>query len=142
MCIIMESSLVQQHLISLDYLSKTQMEGLFQKAQELSDLSIEQTGELLRNKILAVMFFQPSTRTRLSFETAMLKLGGRIIGFQDFKTTRAGDFFQETLADTVRVVAQMADAMVIRHFKSQACEEAASISSIPVINAGDGANEH
>src|SRR5579883_1352731 len=96
--------------------------------------------QLLQDKIIAHCFFEPSTRTRLSFETATLRLGGRVIGFssEENLSVKKG----ETLYDTIRVVSDYADLIVIRHPKEGAARLAADASSKPVINAGDGANQH
>lgn len=104
----------------------------------------ELTGSLdvLRGKLMASLFFQPSTRTRLSFEAAMQRLGGGVIGFADPTVSRAGDYYQETLRDTIKMVDQYADVIVMRHPQSGAAAEAARHARIPVINAGDGNNEH
>jgi aspartate carbamoyltransferase catalytic subunit len=96
--------------------------------------------DMLKGKILANLFFEPSTRTRLSFEAAMLKLGGNIIGFGDAEITSAKK--GENLADTVRTVANYADIIALRHPLEGAAKLAAEFASIPVINAGSGAEEH
>jgi aspartate carbamoyltransferase catalytic subunit len=90
------------------------------------------------------MFFQPSTRTRLSFEAAMLRLGGGVVGFADPSVTRAGKggFYEEGLKDTVKVVQTYSDVIAIRHYESGAAAKAAEYADIPVLNGGDGMNEH
>jgi len=95
---------------------------------------------ILQGKVLASLFFEPSTRTRLSFESAMLRLGGSVIGFAsgDVSSTKKG----ETLADTIRTVANYADAIVMRHNLEGAQRLAAEFSTVPIINAGSGAGEH
>ena len=95
---------------------------------------------ILNGRVLGSCFFEPSTRTRLSFETAMLRLGGSVIGFADpsVTSTKKG----ETLADTTKIVSQYADAIVIRHHLEGAARRAAEAVDIPVINAGDGGNQH
>ena len=95
---------------------------------------------LLKGKILATLFFEPSTRTRLSFETAMQRLGGRVISVASAESSSAAK--GETVADTARTVAQYADAIVIRHPRLGSAKEAADAVPIPVINAGDGAGQH
>lgn len=104
------------------------------------DLEKKPQPELLKNKIMATMFFEPSTRTRLSFESAMNSLGGRVIGFADPQTTSAKK--GETLWDTVKIVEGYSDIMVLRHSIEGAARLAAEASSKPVINAGDGSNQH
>jgi aspartate carbamoyltransferase catalytic subunit len=96
--------------------------------------------DMLKGKILATLFFEPSTRTRLSFETAILKLGGNYIGFAepDITSARKG----ENLADTVRTVENYADAIALRHSLEGSTKLAAEFSKVPVINAGSGSEEH
>jgi aspartate carbamoyltransferase catalytic subunit len=96
--------------------------------------------KLLEGKICATLFFEPSTRTRLSFETAINRLGGRIIGFSDAATTSSSK--GETLKDTIRMVSNYADLIIMRHYLEGAARYASEITGIPVINAGDGANQH
>lgn len=100
--------------------------------------------DLCRGKVLASMFFQPSTRTRLSFEAAIVRLGGSVIGFADPSVTRAGKggFYEEGLKDTVKVVQTYSDVIAIRHYESGAAAKAAQYADIPVLNGGDGTNEH
>lgn len=95
---------------------------------------------LLEGKVCATLFFEPSTRTRLSFETAVNRLGGRIIGFSDSSTTSSTK--GETLKDTIAMVKNYADIIIMRHHLEGAARYASEISSIPIINAGDGANQH
>jgi len=95
---------------------------------------------LLKGKVLATLFFEPSTRTRLSFETAMQRLGGGVISMASADSSSAAK--GETVADTARTVAQYADAIVIRHPRIGSAKEAADAADIPVINAGDGAGQH
>lgn len=95
---------------------------------------------LLEGKVCATLFFEPSTRTRLSFETAVHRLGGRIIGFSDASTTSSTK--GETLKDTIAMVNNYADLIIMRHHLEGAARYASELSTIPVINAGDGANQH
>ncbi|MBD8389385.1 aspartate carbamoyltransferase [Dysgonomonas sp. BGC7] len=95
---------------------------------------------LLEGKVCATLFFEPSTRTRLSFETAVNRLGGRIIGFSDAATTSSSK--GETLKDTILMVNNYADIIIMRHHLEGAARYASEVSSIPIINAGDGANQH
>jgi aspartate carbamoyltransferase catalytic subunit len=95
---------------------------------------------ILNNKVVASIFFEPSTRTRLSFETAVNRLGGRIIGFSDSANTSVSK--GETLKDTISMIANYADLIIMRHYIEGAARYASEISKIPVINAGDGANQH
>jgi len=96
--------------------------------------------DLLKGKVVASLFFEPSTRTRLSFETAISRLGGRIVGFADPGSSSATK--GETLHDTIRMVSNYVDLIVMRHPLEGASRYAAEISKVPVINAGDGANQH
>lgn len=95
---------------------------------------------LLEGKVAATLFFEPSTRTRLSFETAINRLGGRVIGFQDASTTSSSK--GETLKDTILMVSNYADIIVMRHYLEGAARYAAEITTVPIVNAGDGANQH
>jgi aspartate carbamoyltransferase catalytic subunit len=112
-------------------------------ADELAPLAEERrNGDLLKDKTLITAFYQPSTRTRLAHEAAMHRLGGHVLGFSDVKMTRAGDFYQESIKDTIRMLECYGDVLVMRHFQQGAPHEAARWASIPVINAGDGWGEH
>lgn len=95
---------------------------------------------LLEGKVCATLFFEPSTRTRLSFETAVNRLGGRIIGFSDAATTSSSK--GETLKDTIVMVHNYADLIIMRHHLEGAARYASEVSSVPIINAGDGSNQH
>lgn len=96
--------------------------------------------KILDGKVVATLFFEPSTRTRLSFETAVNRLGGRVIGFTDAATTSSSK--GETLKDTILMVSNYADLIVMRHYLEGAARYASEIAPIPIINAGDGANQH
>lgn len=98
--------------------------------------------DLLRDKTLLTAFYQPSTRTRMATEAAMHRLGGHVLGFSDAKMTRAGDFYQESIKDTVHMLEFYADVIAMRHFQQGAPAEAAHWASVPVINCGDGWGEH
>ncbi len=98
--------------------------------------------DLLKDKTLLTAFYQPSTRTRLATEAAMHRLGGHVLGFSDAKMTRAGDFYQESIKDTVHMLEYYADVIAMRHFQQGAPAEAAKWSSVPIINCGDGWGEH
>jgi len=98
--------------------------------------------DLLKEKTLVTAFYQPSTRTRLAHEGAMHRLGGHVTGFSDAKMTRAGDFYQESIKDTVKMLEFYGDVIVMRHFQQGAPHEAARWASIPIINGGDGWGEH
>lgn len=95
---------------------------------------------LLEGKVLATLFFEPSTRTRLSFETAVNRLGGKVIGFSDANTTSSSK--GETLKDTIKMVSNYTDAIIMRHYLEGAANYAMEVSPNPIINAGDGAHQH
>lgn len=96
--------------------------------------------EILKGKVVATLFFEPSTRTRLSFETAANRLGARVIGFSDAKVTSATK--GETLKDTILMVSNYADVIVMRHYIEGAAQYASEVAPVPIINAGDGAHQH
>ena len=137
-----------RHVISINDLSDKDIETIFDTAQtylkELPDphvpYRIGRSTNVASNFILASLFYEPSTRTRLSFESAMIRLGGQTITSADPATSSAAK--GESLADSVRVIANYADIMVIRHPRDGAVRLAAEYSPIPVINGGDGAHEH
>jgi len=103
-------------------------------------LEAGKAGEPLGGRLLGTLFFEPSTRTRLSFEAAMLKLGGRVMGFADPGSSSAKK--GESLADTIRMVERYADVIVMRHPRDGAARLASEVSHVPVINGGDGSNQH
>jgi aspartate carbamoyltransferase catalytic subunit len=98
--------------------------------------------DMLKEKTLVTAFYQPSTRTRLAHEAGMIRLGGQVTGFADAKMTRAGDFYQESIKDTVKMLEFYGDVIVMRHFQKGAPHEAAKWASVPIINGGDGWGEH
>ena len=121
--------------------SRKDIEGIIDVASGFEkELKKKDSLTLLRGKILATLFFEPSTRTRLSFEAAMQRLGGGVIGLGSVESSSVAK--GETLADTVRTVSQYADAIVIRHPRTGSAKEAADAVPIPVINAGDGTGQH
>ena len=124
-----------RHIISIKDFTKQELLHILKVAE-----SIQQQGPVLKGKILATLFFEPSTRTRLSFEASAHKLGGAVIGFADASSSSV--WKGETLEDTIRVVSGYCDAIVIRHPEAGAAKRAAEVSLVPVINAGDGANQH
>ena len=130
----------KRDLVSIEDLSQDEIVELFQHADEFRD-NLSAWSELCRGTIMATLFFEPSTRTRLSFESAMLRLGGGVISAADDKTTSRSK--GESLADTVRVVGgSYADILVVRHPEDGAARVAARYASVPVINGGDGSHEH
>ncbi|MEM2924105.1 MAG: aspartate carbamoyltransferase [Methanocellales archaeon] len=133
-------SLAKKDIISMRDFSKNEIDLILQKAMEMEPFAKGRKSRVLEGKILAMLFYEPSTRTRLSFETAMKRLGGDTI---DMVSTEASSVAKgETLADTIRVVEGYADAILLRHPREGAARMAADFSSIPVINAGDGAGHH
>lgn len=128
-----------RHLTSIHDLSDSQLLALLDRAQVMEDGMRDQR-DLLDGHIVCTAFFEPSTRTRLSFETAAQRLGAGVIGFADPATTSSSK--GETLEDTARMLAGYADLIVMRHPKEGAAKRAAAISSVPVVNAGDGPGEH
>jgi aspartate carbamoyltransferase catalytic subunit len=134
----MNNPLYQKNIISIADLSRSELELILQTA-----LSLKETPqpELLKNKVIASCFFEASTRTRLSFETAVQRLGGSVIGFDSAGNTSLAQK-GETLADSVKVIASYADAFFMRHPQEGAARLAAEFANIPVINGGDGANQH
>jgi aspartate carbamoyltransferase catalytic subunit len=129
-----------RHLVSIDDLSLAEILALFGHAQAFGE-DLRAWSHLCPGLIAASLFFEPSTRTRLSFESAMLRLGGGVITAAEMKTSSASK--GESLADTARVVSSSyADVIVLRHQSEGAARLAASFSAVPVINAGDGSHEH
>lgn len=133
----MANFLYGRDVISIAEFSKEELEVLIYTAL---DLKKNPRRDLLQGKLVASCFFEPSTRTRLSFETAVQRLGGRVIGFADAAATSVKK--GETLADTARIIGSYADAIVMRHHKDGAARLASRFSAVPVINAGDGTNQH
>lgn len=136
-------SFAGRDILSLKDFERNEYERVFEVADELAPIARNrQNSDLLKEKTLVTAFYQPSTRTRLAHEAAMIRLGGQVTGFSDAKMTRAGDFYQESIKDTVHMLEYYGDAIVMRHFQQGAPAEAARWSSVPVINAGDGWGEH
>ena len=124
-------------LVSISDLSKEKIESLLRQARYFEE---HPNQKILDGKVVGTLFFEPSTRTRLSFETAVNRLGGRIIGFADAKTTSSSK--GETLKDTIKMVSNYVDLIIMRHYLEGAARYATEVTEIPVINAGDGANQH
>ncbi|GAM67453.1 aspartate carbamoyltransferase [Vibrio ishigakensis] len=135
----MQNTLFNKHVISIPELSRDELELIVQTAGKLKS---EPMPELLKNKVVASCFFEPSTRTRLSFETAIQRIGGSVIGFDNGGNTSLAKK-GETLADSVQVISTYVDAFVMRHPQEGAARLASEFSNgVPVINAGDGSNQH
>jgi len=132
-------NLANRNLVTIDALSNREIEALFSLADEMANSPNEQS-ELCRGKIMASLFFEPSTRTRLSFEAGMLRLGGRIISAVDIGASSLAK--GESIADMAKVLGSYADIIVIRHPWEGAARVVADYAGVPVINAGDGSHEH
>ena len=128
-----------RNLIDIKDLSVEEIDQLIEKAKDIME-NKEKYSEKCKNKILATLFFEPSTRTRLSFESAMLGLGGSVIGFSDAMNSSASK--GETVSDTIRVVNGYSDIIAMRHPKEGAPMVASEVSRVPIINAGDGGHNH
>lgn len=125
------------HVIESQQFDRKTIELLFKTADSL----LKSKKDPLRGKIMASLFYEPSTRTRFSFESAMLKLGGKVISTEnarEFSSAAKG----ETLEDTIRVISQYADIIILRYPEQGASKRAAAVSEVPIINAGDGAGQH
>jgi len=132
---------IMQHVISIHDISVEEIIDVLDRAEKLLPIARgEATTDLLRGKVLASIFFEPSTRTRLSFETAMNRLGGGVVGFAGAEASSVVK--GETLADTIRMVSGYTDAIVVRHPREGAARLAAELSDVPILNAGDGAGQH
>ena len=123
--------------VTIADLSKEKILYMIQMAKEFE---IHPSREILKGKVVATLFFEPSTRTRLSFETAANRLGAKVIGFSDAKVTSATK--GETLKDTILMVSNYADVIVMRHHIEGAAQYASEIAPVPIVNAGDGAHQH
>jgi len=128
---------LMMHVIDSQQFDRKNIEEIF----KITDSFEKKKSKPLKGKIMATLFYEPSTRTRLSFESAMLRLGGGVIGTEnakEFSSAAKG----ETIEDTIRIVSRYADVIVLRHFEKGAAERAAKISDVPIINAGDGPGQH
>jgi aspartate carbamoyltransferase catalytic subunit len=126
-----------EHVVSSEQFDRELLEEIFARADQLAG----RRDARLAGRIMATLFYEPSTRTRLSFESAMLRLGGAVVGTEaahEFSSAIKG----ETLEDTIRMVSAYADVIVLRHDQAGAAARAAAVSSVPVVNAGDGPGEH
>ncbi|MCS7050299.1 MAG: aspartate carbamoyltransferase [Thermomicrobium sp.] len=130
-----------QHILSVTQFERAQLFELFQRADEFAALSPRQCVDTARGALMATLFYEPSTRTRLSFEAAMTRLGGAVIS-AEYAAATSSAAKGESIEDTARVVAGYADILVIRHPEAGSVARAAAVVDVPVINAGDGANEH
>ena len=126
-----------ESLVSISDFSK---EEILELLDNMRYFEANPNRRLLEGKVVATLFFEPSTRTRLSFETAVNRLGGRVIGFSDASTTSSSK--GETMKDTIKMVGNYVDLIIMRHYLEGAARYASEVSRVPVINAGDGANQH
>ena len=124
-------------IVSIDELSK---EDLLSILRDAAFFEAHPNHKILDGMVVATLFFEPSTRTRLSFETAVNRLGGRVIGFSDANTSSSSK--GESLKDTIKMVSNYVDLIIMRHFKDGAAEYARTVTETPIINAGDGSNQH
>ena len=130
-----------RHVIESQQFDLESLEAIFSMSEEMEQIVQHYGSNILNRRVMATLFYEPSTRTRLSFESAMARLGGTVLtteSAQEFSSAAKG----ETLEDTIRVVAGDADVIVLRHFESGASQQAAEVAGIPVINAGDGTGQH
>ncbi len=131
----------QKDLVNINDLSNEHIEYLFKAADKMkATIENKEKGVLCEGKILATLFYEPSTRTRFSFESAMHRLGGSVIGFSSTEGTSVSK--GETLADTIRTIANYVDIIAIRHPNEGSARVASLYSKVPVINAGDGGHQH
>ena len=136
-------SFAGRDILSLKDFERNEFSQVIEVAQKMEPIArARKNVDMLREKTLVTAFYQPSTRTRLAHEAAMHRLGGHVTGFSDAKMTRAGDFYQESIKDTVKMLEFYGDVIVMRHFQQGAPHEAARWASIPIINGGDGWGEH
>ena len=134
---IQHDTMEKQNFVNIQDLDKEQLLYLIRMAQEFEK---HPNRELLKGRIIATLFYEPSTRTRLSFETAANRLGAKVIGFTDAKASSVSK--GETLKDTILMVANYADTIVMRHYIEGAAQYASEVSPVPIVNAGDGAHQH
>lgn len=127
----------KHNFVTIADLSREEIMHLIEMAQEFEK---HPNRELLNGKVVATLFFEPSTRTQLSFQTAANRLGARVIGFSDAKTSSTTK--GETLKDTILMVSNYADVIAMRHYIEGAAQYASEVAPIPIVNAGDGAHEH
>src|SRR3989338_11416517 len=131
-----------KHILSANQFNKNDLEKILKRASVMEkQCKSDKIKKLLINKIVACIFFEPSTRTRLSFETAALKLGAQVISTEN-AMENSSVYKGETIEDMTRILCSYADIIVIRHPKAGTLDKAAKVAIKPLINAGDGANEH
>lgn len=129
------------HVIEAQQFSRAVMKGIFDLTREMEQVVSRYGSNILNRRIMATLFYEPSTRTRLSFEAAMYRLGGEVItteSAREFSSAAKG----ETLEDTIRIVEGYADVIVLRHYESGSAQRAADVAAVPILNAGDGPGQH
>jgi len=129
--------MIHKSLVSIGDFTKEEYLHILERAAEFEKRPIQ---DILKNKIVATLFFEPSTRTRLSFESAISRLGGKVIGFSDSNSSSVSK--GETLKDTIKIVSKYCDLIVMRHPLEGAAKYASEVADVPIINAGDGSNQH
>ncbi|MBN1151437.1 aspartate carbamoyltransferase [candidate division WOR-3 bacterium] len=130
-----------QHVIEAQQFNRELLEKIFEESEEMENIAFSGGSEILKHSIMATVFYEPSTRTRLSFESAMLRLGGEVISTEnakEFSSAAKG----ESLQDTIRTLQCYSDIIVLRHYESGAAKSAVEVAKVPVINAGDGSGQH
>jgi aspartate carbamoyltransferase catalytic subunit len=136
-------SFIGRDILSLKDWERMDFERVFEVCDEMAPIAkARRNVDMLKDKTLLTAFYQPSTRTRMATEAAMHRLGGHVLGFADPKMTRAGDFYMESMKDTIHMLEYYADVIAMRHFQQGAPAEAAKWASVPIINCGDGWGEH
>lgn len=123
--------------VAIDDINKQELLDLLERTRYFEE---HPNSKILDGRVVATLFFEPSTRTRLSFETAVNRLGGRVIGFSDASTSSTSK--GETLKDTIKMVSNYVDIIIMRHYLEGAARYATEVTDVPVVNAGDGANQH
>ena len=129
------------HVIEAQQFDRPLLSELFAVTKEMEEVVSRYGSNILSRRLMASLFYEPSTRTRLSFESAMMRLGGQVVtteSAREFSSAAKG----ETLEDTIRIVEGYSDVIVIRHYESGSARRAAEVASVPIINAGDGPGQH
>lgn len=130
-----------KHVIESQQFNKEMLEEIFRESEEMERIAFSGGSDILKHNIMATVFYEPSTRTRLSFESAMLRLGGEIVSTEnarEFSSAAKG----ESLHDTIRTLQSYSDLIVLRHYESGAAKAAIEVATVPIINAGDGSGQH
>jgi aspartate carbamoyltransferase catalytic subunit len=136
------SELAPSHAVSMHDFTREALESLFDLADTFKNTSPRLARSVMSGKVIGTLFYQPSTRTRLNFHAAAQRLGAGVIGFSDPATTRAGDYYQESVEDVVAFTSVLCDLLVLRHHETGTCKRVVEFTSVPLISGGDGYNEH